>query len=154
MSQLGQSPEKAQSGSFLHAGSTPGSKIAYIDNIAIGSAILALTAGGHGTISADIDIYDPAIPEALRTDENIKSWYNAAVWPYFDIFVDNDANFNYFVGAGGSLSADQTLVKYQWVNLITPTDGKTHTLYMTFYNGGASPHTIYFYVGAKYVITG
>lgn len=154
MSQLGQSPEKGQAGAFLHAGSTAGSKIAYIDNIAIGFASATLPAGSHATIGTDIDIYDPLIPVALRTDENIKQWYAAAVWPYFDIFIDNDANFNYFLGAGSSLSADQALVKGIPLNLITPTNGKTHTIYMTFYNEGASQHIVYFYVGAKYVITG
>lgn len=154
MQQLGQAPERGQSGSTLNKGSTPGSRVNFIGSTSIGTGTLVLSAGGTGGITANTSIWDPLLPTSARNNNNLKSWNDAVVWSYFDIFVDVDNNFNYEFGGGASLSSGQKNITMSKFQNISPVVNKTHTVNFFFKNNDSSEHTIYFYLGGKYAITG
>lgn len=155
MSIAGQAPEPGQSGATLNKNSTPGQSIGFARQTNTGFASFTITSGSTTGVNANIDIYDNTIPVASRGAQNLKSWNDTIIWQYFNIFIDNDNDFNYQIGTGTSLSSEQKLVHITSQQpMITPVSGHSATVTFQFRNTGASSHTVYFYQKAKYIITG
>lgn len=70
-----------------------------------------------------------------------------AVTPRWQIFVDNDANYNYLLPAGSSMtSAEQNVQFSWWQTRVVPTGSPSNTkavLYAILKNNDASSHTYY-----------
>ena len=151
----GQAPERGQSGKILTRSSTPGSSIGFSRQTVGASTSFAIAAGATSNLTATTVVYELGIPTTLLTNQNIKSWDDTVVWQFFNIFVDNDNDFNYKIGNGSSLSADQKLVTIQTqIDAITPITNTSSTVNFQFKNGGSSSHTLYVYVKSKYIIIG
>lgn len=147
----GQAPEPGQSGAFLTPGSTSGTRVDFIDQTSIGSVSFTVSASGFVIVQADILIWDPSVPSVLRNDETLKTWSESLVWPFFDIFVDvNSLDHEY--GVGSALTSAQKNILVGPLNLITPDVGVSQTVSMMIKNFDTSPHTLFLYLGSKYVI--
>lgn len=149
----GQAPERGQSGSFITQASISGKKVDFILPTTQGTASGSIASGGTLSITAATTLYDLSVPAASRTSENVYPWANCAVWPYFNIFIDNDNDFNYKFASGASLSSGQKNILVSIVPAITPLSGYSNTITLMFKNFDTSSHTIYFHFTVKYVIT-
>lgn len=150
----GHRPERGQSGSFLNKASAPGSRVNFVLPSTEGFTSGVIPAGGTLGIASNTIVYDLSVPSANQTSQNVLPWNQAVCWQYYDIYIDNDNDFNYIISTGSSLSADQLLVQIRvQVQHITPVSGRTDTVSFRIYNGGASPHTIYYHRRTKIVIT-
>lgn len=152
--QSSQAPRRAEDGSFLHAASVTGRKVDFILPTQSSSSVsFALPAGTSTSLGLNAVLYDPLLPTAQRTSQNIITPSNCIVWWYVDFWVDTDNDFNYELAIGTSLSAEQQLVyiRTQWDEL-TPVTGSSQRRIYQFVNGGASSHTIYLRAQARYII--
>lgn len=156
MSELGQTPLRAQDAAFLNQGSVVGRKVDFVD-IAVAStyATISISAGALATpfrISAAL--YDPLVPTALRTSQNLIVPDDCIVFYYVDFYVDNDNTDGYQLAVGSSLSAAQKLV---WLfsdwDEKTPFTGTSQSHVYQFFNNDVSSHIVYAHVSIKYIIT-
>lgn len=148
----GQAPREGEPANFLNRGSASGAILRTIKVTNFGSTSFSVAAGGNTALEFSASIYPLDLPRNERTDENVYSWDNVLVIPYYDIFVDTDDDFDYEFGAGPSLSAGQLNIQMSQYELITPNSGTSFSSTFVFKNSDVSSHTIYWYGGAKYLI--
>lgn len=151
----GQAPERALSGQTLTKASTPGQNIGFALQTSTGTATLTIASGATSGLTATFTINDTSVPTVSIGSENLKTWDETIVWPYFNFFIDTNNDFNYQIGTGASLSSEQkNVIIVSQVNMITPVSGKSATVTFLFKNNGASSHTVYVQATSKYIIIG
>lgn len=155
MSITGQAPERGQSGAFLNRRSTPGEAVNFVRQTGTGTTSFSIASGATNGLTATFTVNDTSVPTASIGSENLKTWDETVIWPYFNFFVDTNNDFNYQIGTGASLSSEQkNLIIVSQVNMITPVTGKSATVTFLFKNNGASSHTLYVQATSKYIIIG
>lgn len=149
-----QMPDIPRSGQSLQTASTPGRKVDFIQPTGLGYTSGTITSGSTLSITSAVQIWPEDLATILRDNSNMLGWNDVALWPFYNIFVDTDSDANFFFGTGASLTAAQKNITMAQYDHITPYTNQTLSTSFLFKNNDVSSHTIYFYAGAKYVITG
>ena len=155
MGQLSQSPKPAEHGRFLQQSSVGGAKVNFILEAGLNTASssFVLTAGTTSDLGLAAILYDPIIPGEDRTDTNIVDTEDCVGFWYVDFWIDTDNNFDYAMSYGSALSAEQLLVGFNSSrDERTPQTGQTHRRIYSFYNNGASDHTVYLRARFRFMI--
>lgn len=152
-------PDKPISGASLMRDSVAGRKTQFINRTTDSTGSVTLSGGQSWVSTVSLDLWPPSLPEVARSANNIVDSTDAVAWPYFDVFIDVDDDFDYFVGYGAALDIDQGAVEFHFFPLKTPTTysgstADTGTWEFRAVNNGSSSHTVYLHVTAKYIMYG
>lgn len=135
MSQLGQAPDKAKHGSFLHAGSVAGNKVEFVQQSSFDTTSFTVTAGSRRNLIVNLTITSDA--GVILDFEELLGIYH-----YLEIFVDTNLDYTYEYAIGSALSTGQqkiTLSPYK------PRAGGVASIRAIYHfeNNDASDHTLY-----------
>lgn len=156
MSQLGQAPERGQSGSFLNKGSVYGPRVNFVSQSSTGTASFTIAANSPWTVQSVLRAFDPSLTDAQQTDDMVIDPSKIQNWDAADIYIDNDNDSNYYIGWGASLSSGQTKVTMGSFDQITPEDTSTGNPYSAettylFYNNDGSSHVVYIHLTGRFI---
>lgn len=151
MQMVGRAPERGQSGAYLNKASTPGGKVNFISetNLAAGGVFVPQS-GGAAVVIVNTTLYDTTLPDSARTDENVISWGDSILWPYFTFFEDFEGDYLYQIPHGANATGT---IEYSIHQLLVPSAGKSHTTMIQFTNNASIDHIVYVWAGGKYVLT-
>lgn len=149
-----QHPDHPRSGASIIKGSMSGRKNQFIRQSSVGTGSLSIPAGGSGWINILTDIYPPQLSETITTLDDILEPDDAVVWVEADFYIDVDNDTDYRWNNGASLSNDQLGVIISQVEAMSASFGESHHTQFKVFNNGADPHTVYYGVRARCIITG
>lgn len=152
MSKLSQLPDRAKNAAFLHQESVKGEKISFVQQSTVSSGSITLTTGQSGGFSIPAEFHTVQ-PPAIRDATTLIPFNQCIVWFYYDLFVDNNNDFNYEFDNGGLLTNAMRNIQLRERNVLTQSSTNSHELIVSFFNNDTSTHTLYITVQAKFIIT-
>lgn len=160
----GQRPERGKSGAVLNTATVSGLKLqGYIDDrVLVNGAvisdgepvsILSTSANFKQGLYVDIQIWPPELPVDKRTNDNLLTWQEVMVFPYWDTFVDNgDRDPDYIWPDGSALTSGQTNAEVEFGKPIRASDNATISFWRALQNRDGASHIYWTYFSYKYLI--